>query len=79
MAADAVGFPIGLDDHGHGVPADDRLDTPFQGAITGEWGLVLGGDRIYIRCLRGDGKWYAGLLGLDLELLQQAADARRAA
>ncbi|MFO0965477.1 MAG: hypothetical protein U0793_07805 [Gemmataceae bacterium] len=43
VAADAVGFEVRLDHHGHGIPAEDAFDAAFEAAIAVEVSLAFGG------------------------------------
>ena len=54
VAAESCVLPVGIDDHGHGVPPREALDAAFQFTITRIRRLVLGGNRVHIR--RADGR-----------------------
>ena len=40
---------VGLDDHGHGIPADDAFDPPFDLAVAGIGGFSFRRNGIDIR------------------------------
>lgn len=41
---------IGIDDHCHGVPANEALDAHFHGPIAREWRLSFDRNRVDVRC-----------------------------
>ena len=79
VSADAVVVLVGLDDHRHGVPADDGFDAALDVEVAGIGGLALDGDRVDVRRLRSNGQSDAGALGFDLQGLQEPRDAFGAA
>src|SRR5882672_406245 len=46
MAAEAVRFAIGVDDHRHGVPTDKTFDPRFDLPVAGISGLPFGWDGV---------------------------------
>ena len=51
VAADTVIVLVCLDDHGHGVPADDRLDAPLDIGVAWVGGLSFDGNGVDVRGL----------------------------
>src|SRR5712691_13292028 len=45
---------VRLHDHGHGIPADQALDSAFHLAIAREERLTAGGDGVDVRRVRGE-------------------------
>ncbi len=68
VAADGAVFLVSLDDHGHGVPADEALEAAFHLAVAGEERLLGGGDGVDIRRVGGKGDVDAADIGLVFEL-----------
>ena len=56
VTADAVGVLVRLDDHGRGVPPDERADAALDQLVTGEPRLALGRDRVDVRRAHGGGE-----------------------
>ena len=50
MAADAVEVLVRPSDHHHGVPANDAVEAFFHRHITGVGALVVGMNRVEVRC-----------------------------
>ncbi len=48
MTTELACLAIGLHHHGHGIPADERSNTPFHGTIARKWGLLAWWDGIQI-------------------------------
>ena len=65
------------DHHGHGVPADEALDAPFDGAVAGIGHFLLGRDRVDVRRIQVDRQFDAGRGGALVQLLQQVGSAIR--
>ena len=68
---------VGADHHRHGVPAHDALDAALDLAAAGIRHLLVGVDGVDVRRVRRERQLDAALLGVDAELAQQPADARR--
>ncbi len=78
MAAELAGLAVGGHHHGHGVPADDRADLPFQRVVTGALGLHVRRDGVDVLGGRGERQVGAGAAG-DLDhALQQLVGTLRA-
>ena len=73
MAADAWRVLVGADHHGHGVPADQAFDAPFDFAAAGEGSLPRLSDGVDVGCVGGEGDLDAAAKGFVLELGQQVA------
>ena len=56
VSADAVFNPVGANDHGQGIPADQALDAAFHFLVAGEGGLLAGRNGIYIGSVGGEGR-----------------------
>ena len=67
MAAEGAVELVGLDDHGHGVPADQALDAAFEIAVAGEGGLVVRRDGVDVRRVGGEGQFDAVAIGFVLQ------------
>ena len=79
MSADPIGFPIGFDHHGHGVPSDEAPDSAFNISISRIRSLPRRPDGVYIRCARGNGERHPFALSSDLEISEELSDAFRSA
>src|SRR5690606_19018745 len=42
---------VGLDDHGHGVPAHDAFNAALNLTVAGIFRLLVGRDGVYVRCI----------------------------
>ncbi len=74
MTADPGFLPVGTHDHGHGVPADNRLDASFDLAVAGINRLFVSGDRIDVGRVGGKRDTHPLFLGPDLQQAKQLAD-----
>ena len=72
VPADAVIVLVRFDNHRHRVPANDRLDPPFDIKIAGIGWLLLDGNGVDVRRLRSYRQTNTGSLSLDLQRLKQA-------
>jgi hypothetical protein len=68
VSADPAARPGGLYDHGHGVPADNAAEIPFDHSIAREGGFVFSRDRIDVGGIqvRNDRRTAARGTGLQL-------------
>ena len=74
MATDPGALTIGANHHGHGVPADDRLDTSLDLTVARENRLLILGNRIDVRGVGSKGNTDPLLLGPHLQQSQQLTD-----
>ena len=74
MAANPGLSPVGPYNHGHGVPADNRLDAPFDLTVAGINRLLVTGDGVDVGRIGGKGDADALFLGSDLQQPQQLAN-----
>ena len=74
VPADAVALLVGPHHHGHGVPADDALDAPFDVAPPGKHRLAIGRDGIDVGGVGRIGEADALFLGVGLQVAQQFDD-----
>ena len=75
MAPKLGGQPVGLNDHGHGVPAHEGADAPLHGPVPGEALLLLDRDRIEVGGVGAVGQVGPGAPRLVDEPLQQEVGA----
>ena len=68
---------VGPHDHGHGVPADDALDSPFNLPAAGEYCLAIDGDGIDVGRIGREWDAHAMLLSPHLEPPEQLLHAFR--
>ena len=71
--ADALRVGVGVDDHGHGVPAGVGLDLALQLAVAGILGLLIHRDGVEVGRLRGGRRLHAGLAEALEETVEEAA------
>ena len=79
VAADALRVPVGLDDHGQRVPADQTLDAALDLAAARKGRLVLEADRVDVGRVGRERERHALLAGVVLQGLEQAGRSGRAA
>ena len=77
VAADAGMLPVGPHHHGHGVPADDAFDAPFDFPAAGKDRLPAGRNGIDIGRVGRKMNGNIELLGAHLEVAQQLEDPCR--
>src|SRR6266436_6340515 len=70
MSPDIAIFTVGTYYHRHGVPAHDAFNAPLDFATPRKEGLLVSGDGIDIRRVRGERQLHAGLLGVQLQALE---------
>ena len=63
--------------HGHGIPAYQAFQASFDFATARKEGLFVGRNGIDIGCVGRKRQVHTGLLGVHLEVLQQAFDVFR--
>ena len=79
VAADAVLFAVGADDHGQRVPTQKALDAALDFLIAGEFRLLRNVNRIYVWSVRGKRNTDAGDLRVGAKLGENAAGRLHAA
>jgi len=72
---DAAFLAVGSHHHGHGVPADQALDAPFDLAAAGEGKLLFSRDGVDVGRIGREGQFDARLLGVNAQFVQETRDA----
>jgi hypothetical protein len=70
---------VGAHDHRRGVPAHEALDAALQIRAARHEHLLVGGDRVDVGGVGGEGQLDAILPGVNRQLAEQAGDLCRAA
>ena len=73
VAAEGAVLEVGLDHHGHGVPADQTLDTPLQVAVARLGRLAFGGNSVDVGRVGGERQFDARADRLVLQLSEKVA------
>ena len=79
VAADALLGLVRAHDHRRGVPADEALDAALEVGAAGHERLIVRGNRVDVRSVRGEGELDAVLGRVDRQVAQQPGDFGRPA
>ena len=71
VPADALFRLVRAHDHRRGIPADEALDAALEIGAAGHQGLFVGGDRVDVGGIRGEGELDAIPPGMNGELFEQ--------
>ena len=74
VAADAFLGLVGADDHRRRVPADEALDAAFDVRAAGHQRLLVGGNAVDVRRVRGERELDAVLARVDRQFTKQTRD-----
>jgi hypothetical protein len=77
VAADSLLLAVCTHHHRHRVPTHEALDAALELLVAGIRRLLLDGDRVDLRRVRGERDAHAAAQRVELELAQQALDAFR--